>query len=112
MNDTQTFQLRRRPFWQRVRNHYGIYRRVGMGRLKSAWTALRIARMRGATIMDAAAIAIGNRLADAKDKRIADLEAMASEMVKSIPGGQYCDPQEVADTLREIARRHGVEVKD
>jgi hypothetical protein len=47
----------------------------------------------------------------ARLKRADELEAMAMEMIRAVPGGQFCDPQEVADTLREIAERHGVKVK-
>lgn len=43
--------------------------------------------------------------------RLEAMQAMAREMVMSVPGGQFCDPQEVADTLREIAKRHGVTVE-
>lgn len=45
------------------------------------------------------------------EKRIADLEAMAVEMVASVPGGSICDPQQIADTLREIAAKHGVQAR-
>lgn len=43
-------------------------------------------------------------------QRIMSLEAAFSEMILSLPGGQSCDPQKVADTLREIAQRYGVTV--
>ena len=43
--------------------------------------------------------------------RIAELEAMATEMVYAIPGGSICDPQQVSDTLREIAAKHGVQIR-
>lgn len=44
--------------------------------------------------------------------RIAELEAAVREMHKSVPGGTHCDPQEVADTLREIAEKVGVKIID
>lgn len=43
--------------------------------------------------------------------RIAELEAMAEEMVYAIPGGSVCDPQQVSDALREIAAKHGVQIR-
>ena len=55
-----------------------------------------------------------NRLASCLDdaaKRITDLEAMASEMISAIPGGSVCDPQQISDALREIAAKHGVQVR-
>ncbi len=44
--------------------------------------------------------------------RIAELEAALREMQKSVPGGTNCDPQQVADTLREIAGKVGVKIID
>lgn len=44
--------------------------------------------------------------------RIADLEAAIRNMQRSVPGGTHCDPQEIADTLREIAENVGVKIND
>jgi hypothetical protein len=45
-------------------------------------------------------------------KRVAELEAMAREMILAVPGGYVCDPQDVADALRAIAERHGIQIAD
>lgn len=37
------------------------------------------------------------------EARVEMLERTIKDMIEAIPGGQYCDPQEVADTLRAIA---------
>lgn len=49
--------------------------------------------------------------ADVLRERIAELEAAIREMILSIPGGQSCDPQRVADRLRVIAKQNGVTVE-
>lgn len=46
------------------------------------------------------------------DARIADLESALREMHRSIPGGTICDPQEIADVLRDIATRADVSIDD
>jgi hypothetical protein len=45
-----------------------------------------------------------------KDERIAALEAAIVRMHRAVPGGRMCDPQAVADRLREIAASVGVDV--
>lgn len=47
----------------------------------------------------------------AAEARAAELEAAMREMILSLPGGSFCDPQEVADTLRKVAEEHGVIVE-
>lgn len=42
--------------------------------------------------------------------RIADLEAAIARMHRAVPGGSICDPQRVADDMREIAVEVGVDV--
>ena len=42
------------------------------------------------------------------DARIDALEAAIREMHAIIPGGSTCDPQQIADALREIAQRVNV----
>ena len=44
-------------------------------------------------------------------QRVAALERAIREMIQSVPGGDICDPQEVADTLRGIAERHEVKLE-
>ena len=46
------------------------------------------------------------------DKRIADLEQAIRVMHAVIPGGSSCDPQEIADDIRNIARQIGVTIPD
>lgn len=60
------------------------------------------------------ATALGQTGADLvrAEQRIAELEAAIREMHATIPGGTHCDPQDVADELREIATRVGVEIPD
>jgi len=48
------------------------------------------------------------REVEASHKRIAEIESCIRDMQRSVPGGSIVDPQVVADTLREIAERHGV----
>ncbi len=56
----------------------------------------------------------GDRAATGADmwaaNRIADLEDAIIRMQRSVPGGTVCDPQAVADALREIAASVGVDV--
>lgn len=54
-------------------------------------------------LIDAHAIALA---------RIAELEAAIREMHDAIPGGSVCDPQRVADDMRDIAKRVGVTFDD
>jgi len=44
-------------------------------------------------------------------KRIAELEAALREAHAAVPGGSICDPQRVADDIRAIADRVGVELQ-
>ena len=43
---------------------------------------------------------------------VAKLENAIKEMHAAIPGGQICCPQQVADELREIASKVGVDIPD
>lgn len=54
---------------------------------------------------------IGKTCGDAS-LRIASLEACIRQMHRAVPGGAVCDPQRVADEMREIASRCGVEIAD
>lgn len=44
------------------------------------------------------------------EARIAELEAALRQMHAAVPGGGLADPQRIADDLREIAARVGVDV--
>lgn len=45
-------------------------------------------------------------------ERIAELEATIRAMHAAIPAGSFCDPQHVADDLREIAQRASIDIPD
>lgn len=49
---------------------------------------------------------------DARDQRIAELEAAIRSMFGVIPGGSLVDPQVLADEMRAIAEGVGVKVSD
>lgn len=51
-----------------------------------------------------------NVVLDAYVRRVAALEATIVTMHLSVPGGTVCDPQAIADELREIAKLAGVDV--
>lgn len=46
------------------------------------------------------------------ETRIAELEAALREAHAIVPGGSCCDPQWVADEIRAIAARVGVQIED
>lgn len=59
-------------------------------------------------IMRRALRATAKPVPDPRDTRIAALEAAMRQMIASVPGGSICDPQVIADDLREIASGVGV----
>lgn len=64
-----------------------------------------------------AIVLLADQLADAHRDltaarmRIAELEAALREAHAAVPGGSICDPQRVADDIRAIADRVGVELQ-
>lgn len=46
------------------------------------------------------------------EARIAELETAIRVIHAVVPGGAACDPQEIADDIRNIARQAGVSIPD